>query len=238
MGDTPSILQRMTWNTEIDKMNCYQGPRRAVCWGLHLTGVAYCMASRDDILAAVRRNLPESTPLPELTGNWIEYPDPVAQFARVLAMIGGRCVPVTAVSDISIELEKIPAYVSAKQKISGVIGAGLSTIDIDTIDDPHQLENIDFALLPGEFAVAENAAVWIHDRQLRHRVIYFICQHLAFVIQSRDVVHNMHQAYNRLSFTKPGYGGFIAGPSKTADIEQSLVIGAHGPRSLTVFVVG
>jgi L-lactate utilization protein LutC len=34
-----------------------------------------------------------------------------------------------------------------------------------------------------------------------------------------------------------GFATFIAGPSKTADIEQSLVLGAHGPRSMTVFLL-
>ena len=196
------------------------------------------MSSRDDILAAVRRHLPEASPLPDLAGPWIEYPDPIAQFASVLEMIGGRCVRVPNIEAINRELEALPAYAAAKQVVSRVAGAGASTVELDAIDDPHALEDIDFALLPGEFAVAENAAVWVHDRGLKHRVIYFLCQHLALVIRAADVVHNMHQGYERLSFTEPGFGGFIAGPSKTADIEQSLVIGAHGPRSLTVFVVG
>ena len=196
------------------------------------------MSSRDEILAAVRRHLPEASPLPELTGPWIEYPDVIAQFASVLEMIGGRCVRVPNVEAINAELDALPVYSAAKQTVSRVPGAGASTIDFDAIDDPHALEDIDFAILPGEFGIAENAAVWVHDHGLKHRVIYFLCQHLAFVIRAEDVLHNMHQGYERLTFTEPRFGAFIAGPSKTADVEQSLVIGAHGPRSLTVFVVG
>jgi L-lactate dehydrogenase complex protein LldG len=106
------------------------------------------------------------------------------------------------------------------------------------VEDPHQLESVDFAILPGRFAVAENGAVWVTDEGVKQRVIFFIVQHLALVVPASEIVHNMHQAYERLAFARPGFGAFISGPSKTADIEQSLVIGAHGPRSLTVFCVG
>jgi L-lactate dehydrogenase complex protein LldG len=100
------------------------------------------------------------------------------------------------------------------------------------------LEDVDMAIAPGEFAVAENGAVWVTDRQVRQRAIFFIPQHLALVVPREQLVHNMHEAYGRLAFGEAGFGAFISGPSKTADIEQSLVIGAHGPRSLTVMLIG
>ena len=58
------------------------------------------------------------------------------------------------------------------------------------------------------------------------------------VVPADRIVHNLHEAYQQIRFEGPRFGAFIAGPSKTADIEQSLVIGAHGPKSTTVFVVG
>lgn len=195
------------------------------------------MSSRDEILSAIRKRLPESASLPDLAGPWIQYPDPIAQFASVLEMIGGRCVRVPSLAAINAELDSLPAYAAAKQTVSTVPGVGTSTVDLNAVVDPHVLENIDFAILPGQFGVAENAAVWVNEAAVKHRVIYFLCQHLSLVIRAGDVLHNMHEAYERLTFEGPRFGGFIAGPSKTADIEQSLVIGAHGPRSMTIFVV-
>jgi L-lactate dehydrogenase complex protein LldG len=58
------------------------------------------------------------------------------------------------------------------------------------------------------------------------------------VVDAREVVNDMHEAYARLEPREVGYGLFISGPSKTADIEQALVIGAQGARSCTVFLVG
>jgi len=95
--------------------------------------------------------------------------------------------------------------------------------------------------------VAENAAVWVTDHDVPLRVLFFLCQHLVLVVPADAIVDHMHAAYDRIARTgqngaqvhsKPVFSAFISGPSKTADIEQSLVIGAHGPRSLTVCLLG
>ncbi|HET6426230.1 MAG TPA: LUD domain-containing protein [Planctomycetaceae bacterium] len=192
--------------------------------------------SRETILRSIRQHLPQSSPLPELTGPWIKYADPIAQFTSVLEMIGGSCVRVASVDAIPERLGQLPQFASAQRTLSLVPGIA-ANVSMDAIDDPHQLEDVDFAILPGEFAVAENAAVWVTDRGVKHRVIYFLCQHLALVVPASQVVNNLSEAYERIDFREPHFGAFIAGPSKTADIEQSLVIGAHGPRSMTVFLV-
>ncbi len=196
------------------------------------------MASRDDILRAVRAHAVPPAELPELREAWISYSDRRRQFASVLESVGGRCVFVVDLGELNGELAKLPAYSSAKKIVSLVPGVGAANVDLEAIVDPHQLDDVDFALLPGQFGVAENGAVWVTDTGLKHRVVYFLVQHLALVIPVAAIVDNMHQAYERLSFAEAGFGAFISGPSKTADIEQSLVIGAHGPRSLTVFVLG
>lgn len=196
------------------------------------------MSSRDAILKSVRRHLPESAPLPDLDGPWIQYPDPIAQFAAVLEMIGGRCIRVPDLAALQSELESLPVYQASARTLSLVQGLKPGHVDLETVEDPHTLRDIDFAILPGEWGVAENGAVWVTDRHLKHRVVYFLCQHLSLVIQADTILNHLAEAYQKISIPGPQFGAFIAGPSKTADIEQSLVIGAHGPRSMTVFVVG
>jgi L-lactate dehydrogenase complex protein LldG len=194
--------------------------------------------SRGEILAAVRNNQPPASELPSLVQNWITYPDRVAQFSSVLTSIGGQCFRVADAAGAQAKLADISTYRDAKQVISLAAGIGQSNVDISKITDPHELETVDFAILPGLFGVAENGAIWVTDRDLPLRVLFFIVQHLALVLPAGEIVDNMHQAYERLRLGRTEFGTFIAGPSKTADIEQSLVIGAHGPRSLTVFCVG
>ena len=198
--------------------------------------------SKQTILSAIRQHHLAEAPLPSLDQEWITFADPRQQFSAVLESVGGRAVFVPDLVALNAELSAIPAWKDARKIVATVDGVDTGSaerrVDLQQIEDPHVTEDIDFAILPGEFAVAENGAVWITDSVVKQRAIYFIAQHLALVVKAADIVHNMHEAYRRLTFESPQFGAFISGPSKTADIEQSLVIGAHGPRSMTVFLIG
>ncbi len=102
----------------------------------------------------------------------------------------------------------------------------------------HSLQDVDVAIIRAQFAVAENGAVWVTEEDLKIRVLPFICEHLVALVDKRNMVATMHDAYDKIGSADYGFGVFIAGPSKTADIEQSLVLGAHGPKSMTVFILG
>lgn len=104
-------------------------------------------------------------------------------------------------------------------------------------EDPHDLEDLGLAILDGQFGVAENGAIWMEDTNLGLRALPFITEHLVIVLDRNKLVETMHQGYDLIGNASSGFGLFIAGPSKTADIEQSLVIGAHGAKSLRVVLV-
>ena len=103
--------------------------------------------------------------------------------------------------------------------------------------DPHTFEDVELAVIKAHLAVAENGAVWLTESIMGQRIIPFICQHLAVLVDASTIVPTMHEAYAKIGEGDYGFGVFIGGPSKTADIEQALVMGAHGPISMTVFIV-
>jgi len=194
------------------------------------------MGSREDILNAVKRNKPTFTPAPVIPPFEIPQTDLVQHFSEVLAKVGGEAVIVNSQAQA---LDLLTTWTKEYNTVASTVSwANVGNLNLATVQDPHTIEHLDLAILEGHLGVAENAAIWITEKEAVHRAVPFITQYLVLVIQRPKIIWNMHQAYNQIQITHTNYGVFVAGPSKTADIEQSLVVGAHGPRSLRVIIYG
>jgi L-lactate dehydrogenase complex protein LldG len=192
------------------------------------------MSSRDQILAAVAQNQPPKSELPDLGKIKSEVPGTVEQFVQILSNIGGQAIKVS-------NWEEIANYVNEHYTTTRVVTPIAELSSFKGVPDnstPHELYDVECAVVKAHFGVAENAAVWVTEDNMGLRVLPFVTQHLVVVLNTAEIVPTMAEAYKKIAgLPSYGFGSFIAGPSKTADIEQSLVIGAHGPKSMTVFLL-
>ncbi len=194
------------------------------------------MSSRAQILEKIKQNQPSAiNELPNLTFLGLDTFDLLETYKTVLRSIGGDFIEV---KDYNAVIEFVKQnYNSDKRMITTIPEfAEIATTDWFH-DDPHTLENVELTIIKAHFGIAENSALWVTDAILGQRVAPFITQYLAIIVHKKDIVATMHQAYDRIGDQEYGFGTFIAGPSKTADIEQSLVLGAHGARGLMVFIM-
>lgn len=194
--------------------------------------------SRAAILSSLKRAQGTPLPLPDAAVVALgDLPNAAGlpEFIATLELIGARTIRGRNLTEAATWLrENVPADAALASNMRDLPG----TVDLSTVTDPHELDGIHTAIMPARFGVCENGAVWLDETELGpHRVLPFIAEHLFIVLRAGDLVPTLHQAYERISNLGTGFGLFLAGPSKTADIEQCLVIGAHGARGATVFIM-
>ncbi|GAB6121246.1 LutC/YkgG family protein [Dysgonomonas termitidis] len=191
------------------------------------------MSSKNDILENIRQHITDRYKMPDIDIEGIQYPDKIAQFIDVSKVVGGDAIILNDDEDINKVIGSL--YADAKVIASNLPDITIATVNPDNVADPYELNGTDLAIIEGEVGVAENGCVWI-PQNVKEKVVYFISEYLVIVLDKENVVNNMHEAYDKLTFNDYGFGVFISGPSKTADIEQSLVVGAHGAKGVTVIL--
>lgn len=189
--------------------------------------------SRDKILTLIRDNQPQQVPRPELNFEKQIFESPVKRFCELVESVGG----VTRLVKADEDLLELCSILERDQVISSILPIPDQNIDRQKIKLAHDMKDIDYCCFHVELAVAENGAFLTHCEDFDFRSVYFLAQHLIVTVKASDIKHNMHEAYEALSEMHQGsFSAFVSGPSKTADIEQCLVIGAHGARSLQIFI--
>lgn len=111
-----------------------------------------------------------------------------------------------------------------------VLKAELQALDSSAfdIDSPTTLIRADAAL-------AETGTICLGDNGAGSKY-YFLCERLLILLRTEDILGCQEEYWARLAGTSRAIH-LITGPSRTADVEQTLQIGAHGPKSVTIFLI-
>lgn len=192
------------------------------------------MSDRKDILKRIKRVKPELVPHP---GEFrTSYPSGslMATFASNVLSAGGKVFEAQNPADLVEKVRLIHGSQSIIINHSPYLRKDDGLLQLKKREE-YQYPEESVLIIETKMGVAENGAVWFKAEHLPSRSCVFNATHLVIVLHKKDILSNMHHAYRRLR--KFDYGVFISGPSKTADIEQSLVIGAQGAMSHTVFYV-
>ena len=195
------------------------------------------MSNKDDILKKYRANVREKFDMPDLSDiKAITYPNPLVQFVKMSEMVGGQVIEVDPGRDINVLIREL--FPDAKEIASNLPEITIATRNPDTVGRARDLNGTDVGIIRGKFGVAENGCIWI-PQTMKEKAICFISENLIILLPKSQIVNNMHEAYKRIEFDKEydGYGTFISGPSKTADIAQVLVMGAQAARSATILLL-
>ena len=191
------------------------------------------MSTREEILSKVRANIRDTYDMPDVKAlKAVTYGDPVAQFIAAAEASGAQVVELKGGDDINALIRSL--YPEAKVFASNVEGIQADR-NPDTVAEAADLNGTDVGIVRGEVGVAENACVWI-PQTMKEKVVCFISEYLIILLDRKTIVNNMHEAYRRIRMTDYGYGTFISGPSKTADIAQALVMGAQAARGVTILL--
>lgn len=188
------------------------------------------------ILENIRKHTDQQEPHPNLTNfSGIHYDDKVAQFIKITEAVGGKVVQVSETENIGDIIRGL--YPDATRFITNLDLVGLDATKPQDVHSAIEMNGTDVTIVASPLGVCENACVWVEQTE-EWRAQFFIAENLVLILDRNNLVHNMHEGYAKVKAMNPQtpFSGFISGPSKTADIEQALVMGAHGARGLTVLL--
>lgn len=192
------------------------------------------MNSRDIILGKIRKACvdeyvkPPSVPL--FHQNDLDL---IKKFKKVFEQMGGELLENHADNPFESIYEKL----SNAKNICSVVREIKGDYNITDQTPPNSLHDIDYAVVRASFGVAETGSVCLTEKDLVVNTLGYLPQHLVVLLNSSEIVENLHDAYARPEWRRNHYAALHTGPSATADIEGVLIHGAQGVRSLSLLLL-
>ena len=111
----------------------------------------------------------------------------------------------------------------------------------DTSFEARQLENCDAGITECDALIGQTGSVLLTNRSAGGRALSVLPPHHVVLATKEQLVPDLVEAFSLLkgkyASNYPSFISFISGPSRTGDIERILVLGAHGPKRLTIFLL-
>jgi len=119
--------------------------------------------------------------------------------------------------------------------------SGIRVLDTDGGYEKADLAACDAGITTCECLVAQTGSVLVTSSTSGGRALSVLPPHHLVIARRQQMLPDLQAAFAHIEtkFGKnpPGMLSFITGPSRTGDIERILVLGAHGPKELTIFLV-
>ena len=96
----------------------------------------------------------------------------------------------------------------------------------------------DVSLIRADVGIAETGAIGFVHRAGRPRAAALLPDRQVALLAASELVATVPDALARIATAPPGSFVLVAGPSRTADIEQRMILGVHAPRTLDVILYG
>jgi L-lactate dehydrogenase complex protein LldG len=190
------------------------------------------MDTRELILDNVRRNQPAPRELPAVPVFHREPGPLVSAFEKALKYMAGEFVE-RPPSDFSAYLhEKFPRA----KNICSALPEYSGTSRPEDYNNWSDAAGIDVTVVRSPLAVAETGSILLTESELRVNTIGFLAHDIVILLDPKDIVENIHDAYQHPAFRENKYAVLMTGPSGSADIGGKTVHPAQGVKTLTVII--